>query len=122
MGRRPGLSEPCPGAAGPRLPPAPPRAAEPAPQASQHQLTLCSSRRFNLDPFESHTDEMLWQVLERTFMRDTVGLGVSRGVWFTRAPGTWPGLTCDKPWASVWPGLFVGPTHVRDTSLVHCYD
>lgn len=30
--------------------------------------------RYNLDPFESHSDEMLWQVLERTFMRDTVGL------------------------------------------------
>ena len=29
--------------------------------------------RYNLDPFESHSDEMLWQVLERTFMRDTVG-------------------------------------------------
>ncbi|EPY82129.1 multidrug resistance-associated protein 9 [Camelus ferus] len=27
--------------------------------------------RYNLDPFESHSDEMLWQVLERTFMRDT---------------------------------------------------
>ena len=30
--------------------------------------------RYNLDPFGSHSDEMLWQVLERTFMRDTVGL------------------------------------------------
>ncbi|XP_010948502.2 ATP-binding cassette sub-family C member 12 isoform X2 [Camelus bactrianus] len=28
--------------------------------------------RYNLDPFESHSDEMLWQVLERTFMRDTI--------------------------------------------------
>ncbi|GAB5582247.1 ATP-binding cassette sub-family C member 12 isoform X1 [Prionailurus iriomotensis] len=27
---------------------------------------------YNLDPFESHSDEMLWQVLERTFMRDTI--------------------------------------------------
>lgn len=30
--------------------------------------------RYNLDPLGSHTDEMLWHVLERTFMRDTVGL------------------------------------------------
>lgn len=35
--------------------------------------------RYNLDPFESHSDEMLWQVLERTFMRDTVGLWGSPG-------------------------------------------
>ncbi|CAD7678621.1 unnamed protein product [Nyctereutes procyonoides] len=28
--------------------------------------------QYNLDPFESHSDEMLWQVLERTFMRDTI--------------------------------------------------
>jgi hypothetical protein len=31
--------------------------------------------RYNLDPLGSHTDEMLWHVLERTFMRDTVRLG-----------------------------------------------
>ncbi|GAB1293435.1 ATP-binding cassette sub-family C member 12 [Apodemus speciosus] len=27
---------------------------------------------YNLDPLGSHTDEMLWHVLERTFMRDTI--------------------------------------------------
>ena len=39
--------------------------------------------RYNLDPFESHSDEVLWQVLERTFMRDTVGLwGCAGGARF----------------------------------------
>ncbi|XP_054566312.1 ATP-binding cassette sub-family C member 12 isoform X2 [Eptesicus fuscus] len=38
----------------------------------QDPVLFVGTVRFNLDPFESHTDEMLWQVLERTFMRDTI--------------------------------------------------
>lgn len=49
--------------------------------------------RFNLDPLESHTDEMLWHVLERTFMRDTVG--------FWGFPAPLPQIP--GPGASTWP-------------------
>ncbi|EPQ16475.1 Multidrug resistance-associated protein 9 [Myotis brandtii] len=38
----------------------------------QDPVLFVGTVRFNLDPFERHTDEMLWQVLERTFMRDTI--------------------------------------------------
>nr|XP_023492684.1 multidrug resistance-associated protein 9 isoform X5 [Equus caballus] len=38
----------------------------------QDPILFVGTVRYNLDPFESHTDEMLWQVLERTFMRDTI--------------------------------------------------
>ncbi|KAM5262380.1 ATP-binding cassette sub-family C member 12 isoform 1-T1 [Ctenodactylus gundi] len=38
----------------------------------QDPVLFVGTVRYNLDPFESHTDEMLWQVLERTFMRDTI--------------------------------------------------
>ncbi|XP_058296936.1 LOW QUALITY PROTEIN: ATP-binding cassette sub-family C member 12 [Hylobates moloch] len=38
----------------------------------QDPVLFAGTVRYNLDPFESHTDEMLWQVLERTFMRDTI--------------------------------------------------
>uniref|UniRef100_A0A8C6AEZ6 ATP binding cassette subfamily C member 12 n=1 Tax=Monodon monoceros TaxID=40151 RepID=A0A8C6AEZ6_MONMO len=37
----------------------------------QDPVLFVGTVRYNLDPFESHSDEMLWQVLERTFMRDT---------------------------------------------------
>ncbi|XP_016069254.1 PREDICTED: multidrug resistance-associated protein 9 [Miniopterus natalensis] len=38
----------------------------------QDPVLFVGTVRYNLDPFESHADEMLWQVLERTFMRDTI--------------------------------------------------
>ncbi|XP_075392495.1 ATP-binding cassette sub-family C member 12 isoform X3 [Tenrec ecaudatus] len=38
----------------------------------QDPVLFVGTVRYNLDPFESHTDKMLWQVLERTFMRDTI--------------------------------------------------
>ncbi|XP_052584726.1 ATP-binding cassette sub-family C member 12 isoform X4 [Peromyscus californicus insignis] len=38
----------------------------------QDPVLFVGTVRFNLDPLESHTDEMLWHVLERTFMRDTI--------------------------------------------------
>ncbi|XP_044901994.1 ATP-binding cassette sub-family C member 12 isoform X7 [Felis catus] len=38
----------------------------------QDPVLFVGTVRHNLDPFESHSDEMLWQVLERTFMRDTI--------------------------------------------------
>ncbi|XP_055153991.1 ATP-binding cassette sub-family C member 12 isoform X1 [Symphalangus syndactylus] len=38
----------------------------------QDPVLFVGTVRYNLDPFESHIDEMLWQVLERTFMRDTI--------------------------------------------------
>uniref|UniRef100_G1NYX0 ATP binding cassette subfamily C member 12 n=1 Tax=Myotis lucifugus TaxID=59463 RepID=G1NYX0_MYOLU len=38
----------------------------------QDPVLFVGTVRFNLDPFERHTDEILWQVLERTFMRDTI--------------------------------------------------
>uniref|UniRef100_A0A2K6FZQ9 ATP-binding cassette sub-family C member 12 n=1 Tax=Propithecus coquereli TaxID=379532 RepID=A0A2K6FZQ9_PROCO len=38
----------------------------------QDPVLFVGTVRYNLDPFESHPDEMLWQVLERTFMRDTI--------------------------------------------------
>ncbi|XP_021572997.1 multidrug resistance-associated protein 9 [Carlito syrichta] len=38
----------------------------------QDPVLFVGTVRYNLDPFESHTDEMLWQALERTFMRDTI--------------------------------------------------
>ncbi|XP_036296981.1 ATP-binding cassette sub-family C member 12 [Pipistrellus kuhlii] len=38
----------------------------------QDPVLFVGTVRSNLDPFQSHTDEMLWQVLERTFMRDTI--------------------------------------------------
>ncbi|XP_070253922.1 ATP-binding cassette sub-family C member 12 isoform X3 [Myotis yumanensis] len=38
----------------------------------QDPVLFVGTVRFNLDPFERHTDEMLWQVLERTFMRDAI--------------------------------------------------
>nr|KAF6285136.1 ATP binding cassette subfamily C member 12 [Myotis myotis] len=44
----------------------------PQDQADRHPPGPRAVCRFNLDPFERHTDEMLWQVLERTFMRDTI--------------------------------------------------
>uniref|UniRef100_A0A8C9E446 ABC transporter domain-containing protein n=1 Tax=Phocoena sinus TaxID=42100 RepID=A0A8C9E446_PHOSS len=43
----------------------------------QDPVLFVGTVRYNLDPFESHSDEMLWQVLERTFMRDTLWLGVT---------------------------------------------
>ena len=49
--------------------------------------------RYNLDPFESHSDEMLWQVLERTFMKDIVGRWGSPGhVHFLAPVPQIPGL------------------------------
>lgn len=80
-----------------RAPPQPhPRSPAPSP------LLHC---RYNLDPFGSHTDETLWQVLERTFMRDTVGLwGCSECVVF-------PADT----WLCTWPGLFM------DTACIHTH-
>ncbi|KAM5298031.1 ATP-binding cassette sub-family C member 12-like isoform 2-T2 [Glossophaga mutica] len=44
----------------------------PPDQADRDPPGPCPVCRYNLDPFERHTDEMLWQVLERTFMRDTI--------------------------------------------------
>ncbi|CAK6436567.1 unnamed protein product [Pipistrellus nathusii] len=38
----------------------------------QDPVLFVGTVRFNLDPFQSHTDEKLWQVLERAFMRDTI--------------------------------------------------
>uniref|UniRef100_A0A8D1KAD6 ATP-binding cassette sub-family C member 12 n=1 Tax=Sus scrofa TaxID=9823 RepID=A0A8D1KAD6_PIG len=38
----------------------------------QDPVLFVGTVRYNLDPFESHSDEVLWQVLERTFMRDTI--------------------------------------------------
>ncbi|XP_060041595.1 ATP-binding cassette sub-family C member 12 isoform X4 [Erinaceus europaeus] len=38
----------------------------------QDPILFVGTVRYNLDPFENHTDEMLWQVLERTFMKDTI--------------------------------------------------
>ncbi|XP_055476933.1 ATP-binding cassette sub-family C member 12 [Psammomys obesus] len=38
----------------------------------QDPVLFVGTVRFNLDPLGSHTDEMLWHVLERTFMRDTI--------------------------------------------------
>ncbi|XP_045674831.1 ATP-binding cassette sub-family C member 12 isoform X1 [Phyllostomus hastatus] len=38
----------------------------------QDPVLFVGTVRYNLDPFERYTDEMLWQVLERTFMRDTI--------------------------------------------------
>ncbi|KFO20667.1 Multidrug resistance-associated protein 9 [Fukomys damarensis] len=38
----------------------------------QDPVLFVGTVRYNLDPFESHTNEMLWQVLERTFMRDII--------------------------------------------------
>ncbi|XP_054553030.1 ATP-binding cassette sub-family C member 12 isoform X2 [Talpa occidentalis] len=38
----------------------------------QDPVLFVGTVRYNLDPFESYTDEMLWEVLERTFMRDTI--------------------------------------------------
>ncbi|XP_042549375.1 ATP-binding cassette sub-family C member 12 isoform X4 [Dipodomys spectabilis] len=38
----------------------------------QDPVLFVGTVRFNLDPFGSHSDEVLWQVLERTFMRDTI--------------------------------------------------
>ncbi|XP_049976741.1 ATP-binding cassette sub-family C member 12 isoform X2 [Alexandromys fortis] len=38
----------------------------------QDPVLFVGTVRFNLDPLGSHTDERLWHVLERTFMRDTI--------------------------------------------------
>ncbi|KAL1783970.1 multidrug resistance-associated protein 9 isoform X1 [Sigmodon hispidus] len=38
----------------------------------QDPVLFVGTVRFNLDPLGSHTDEILWHVLERTFMRDTI--------------------------------------------------
>ncbi|XP_068938920.1 ATP-binding cassette sub-family C member 12 isoform X2 [Petaurus breviceps papuanus] len=38
----------------------------------QDPVLFVGTVRFNLDPFERRTDEELWQVLERTFMKDTI--------------------------------------------------
>ncbi|XP_074067508.1 ATP-binding cassette sub-family C member 12 isoform X3 [Macrotis lagotis] len=38
----------------------------------QDPVLFVGTVRFNLDPFKSHTDEELWQILERTFMKDTI--------------------------------------------------
>ncbi|XP_047385037.1 ATP-binding cassette sub-family C member 12 isoform X5 [Sciurus carolinensis] len=38
----------------------------------QDPVLFVGTVRYNLDPFESHSDEILWQVLERTFMKDTI--------------------------------------------------
>nr|KAF6405968.1 ATP binding cassette subfamily C member 12 [Molossus molossus] len=38
----------------------------------QDPVLFVGTVRYNLDPFESHTDEMLWRALERTCMRDTI--------------------------------------------------
>ncbi|KAM9046573.1 LOW QUALITY PROTEIN: ATP-binding cassette sub-family C member 12 [Megaptera novaeangliae] len=38
----------------------------------QDPVLFVGTVRYNLDPFGSHSDEMLWQVLEITFMRDTI--------------------------------------------------
>ncbi|XP_072488245.1 ATP-binding cassette sub-family C member 12 isoform X2 [Notamacropus eugenii] len=38
----------------------------------QDPVLFVGTVRFNLDPFESCTDEELWQVLERTFMKDAI--------------------------------------------------
>ncbi|KFO26670.1 Multidrug resistance-associated protein 9 [Fukomys damarensis] len=49
----------------------------------QDPVLFVGTVRYNLDPFESHTDETLWQVLERTFMRDIVSVwGCSEQVLF----------------------------------------
>ncbi|EHB16370.1 Multidrug resistance-associated protein 9 [Heterocephalus glaber] len=38
----------------------------------QDPVLFVGTVRYNLDPFESHTDKSLWEVLERTFMKDTI--------------------------------------------------
>uniref|UniRef100_A0A8C2MDT6 ATP-binding cassette sub-family C member 12 n=1 Tax=Cricetulus griseus TaxID=10029 RepID=A0A8C2MDT6_CRIGR len=38
----------------------------------QDPVLFVGTVRYNLDPLGSHTDEILWHVLERTFMRDTI--------------------------------------------------
>ncbi|KAF6287414.1 ATP binding cassette subfamily C member 12 [Rhinolophus ferrumequinum] len=38
----------------------------------QDPVLFVGTVRYNLDPFGSHADEILWQVLERTFMRHTI--------------------------------------------------
>nr|XP_012805668.2 ATP-binding cassette sub-family C member 12 isoform X1 [Jaculus jaculus] len=38
----------------------------------QDPVLFVGTVRFNLDPLKNHTDEMLWHVLERTFMKDTI--------------------------------------------------
>ncbi|XP_038168309.1 ATP-binding cassette sub-family C member 12 isoform X2 [Arvicola amphibius] len=38
----------------------------------QDPVLFVGTVRYNLDPLGSHSDEMLWHVLERTFMRDTI--------------------------------------------------
>ncbi|XP_073740446.1 ATP-binding cassette sub-family C member 12 isoform X5 [Callorhinus ursinus] len=38
----------------------------------QDPVLFVGTVRYNLDPFENHSDEMIWRVLERTFMRDTI--------------------------------------------------
>ncbi|KAH0507654.1 Multidrug resistance-associated protein 9 [Microtus ochrogaster] len=57
----------------------------------QDPVLFVGTVRFNLDPLGSHTDEMLWHVLERTFMRDTVGFWgcPNESIPNTTAPDTW---------------------------------
>ncbi|XP_040591287.1 ATP-binding cassette sub-family C member 12 isoform X2 [Mesocricetus auratus] len=38
----------------------------------QDPVLFVGTVRYNLDPLGRHTDEILWHVLERTFMRDTI--------------------------------------------------
>ncbi|XP_044517360.1 ATP-binding cassette sub-family C member 12 isoform X2 [Gracilinanus agilis] len=38
----------------------------------QDPVLFVGTVRFNLDPFGCHTDKELWQVLERTFMKDSI--------------------------------------------------
>uniref|UniRef100_A0A8C3VSX7 ATP-binding cassette sub-family C member 12 n=1 Tax=Catagonus wagneri TaxID=51154 RepID=A0A8C3VSX7_9CETA len=38
----------------------------------QDPVLFVGTVRYNLDPFESHSHEVPWRVLERTFMRDTI--------------------------------------------------
>ena len=73
MGRGPGLSEHCLGGRWVIA-----TAGSPWPLALSHPAPPPFLRcRYNLDPFKRHTDKMLWRVLDRTFMTDTVSLGLS---------------------------------------------
>ena len=46
----------------------------------QSPILFCGSLRFNLDPFDAHTDDDIWMALEQTQLKDLIESSFDAGL------------------------------------------